>query len=142
MRLDDIKDPKQRAMFARAAGITAPGTIVLHAQAGMTQALPLERSPLEVLFLQRWTDANGPLLEEEVELVPEKKYRCDFVHMPSQTVIEIQGFTDHASRKGFERDAVKFLELYLLGYTVVILIKKTLTADNIARIVARLKRKI
>lgn len=96
-----------------------------------------EESPLETRFLSLWESASGPELNSQVALVPGRLFRCDFLHADSRTVIEIQGYRDHSSRKGFARDNEKHLLLFLRGYTVLTLDRAQITAENVEKIVAR-----
>ena len=145
MKLSDIKDPAQRAMFAKAAGLacpgilpmkpgvmkqTPPGSWIENATPSMKLLAPKE-SPLERLFLELWEKCGGVELEREVELVQGYKFRCDFVHELSKLVIEIQGARDHTSIKGFHRDNFKHLELAKLGYRVITLDRKLINETNI-----------
>jgi hypothetical protein len=48
-------------------------------------------SKLESQFLLLWRVAQGPTLKREVRFHPERKWRADFAHAASRTLIEIQG---------------------------------------------------
>jgi very-short-patch-repair endonuclease len=51
-------------------------------------------SNLEEKFILLWDELYPRLpLERESMLIPQRKFRCDFVHRPSRVVIEINGGT-------------------------------------------------
>ena len=99
-------------------------------------------SKLESQFLFLWRVAQGPTLEREVSFHPTRKWRTDFAHMASRTLIEIEGgiFQRGAGRHnrgaGYALDAEKYLEAVLAGWTVIRLTEKQLDLDFIERIVA------
>lgn len=97
-------------------------------------------SPLEARFLDLWSAAKGPELVSQAALIPGRLYRVDFLHVASKTCIELQGIRDHTSRKGFARDCDKFFTLQVdLNYRVICLSGKMVTAENVDKIIARLK---
>jgi very-short-patch-repair endonuclease len=69
-------------------------------------------------------------------------WRADFAHVASRTLIEIEGgiFQRGAGRHnrgaGYAKDAEKYLEAVLAGWTVIRLTEKQLDLDFIERIVA------
>lgn len=92
-------------------------------------------SPLEAKFDELWRECNGPLLEREAALIPGRLFRVDFLHKESKTVIEIQGFKDHTSRKGFSRDNEKFLLHFFYGYRILALDRHLISKENIKKII-------
>lgn len=58
-----------------------------------------------------------------------KRYRADFAHLPSRSLIEIQGGTfnrgRHVTGSGYERDARKFNLATLCGWKVFLLTSQT-----------------
>ena len=102
------------------------------------KAMSFDPSPLEALFLSLWQKCGGPELIAESLLVPGRKFRCDFLHKPTKSVIEIQGFRDHTSAKGFKRDNEKHLLLFLHGYQVVTLDRAQITQENLTALVSEL----
>ena len=99
-------------------------------------------SKLESRFLFLWRVAQGPPLEREVHFHPTRKWRADFAHTASRTMIEIEGgiFQRGAGRHnrgaGYAKDTEKYLEAVLAGWTVIRLTEKQLELDFIERIVA------
>ena len=98
-------------------------------------------SKLESRFLFLWRVAQGPALEREFRFHPERKWRADFGHLESRTLIEIEGGIfipgggRHSRGLGYAKDAEKYLEAVLAGWTVIRLTEKQLDLDFIERIV-------
>ena len=100
------------------------------------------RSPLEPQFAYLWADRNP-----EIELLhnqplglididgSKRRYTGDFIHIPTLTLIEIQGGiykrgrTGHSSIKGVQRDCNKFSLAALRGWTVFMIEPKMIHAD-------------
>lgn len=85
----------------------------------------MANSHLEEAFLATWNDKFLIYpLEREIELIPGKKFRFDFVHRKSKVAIEIHGGTlskhkyGHATGSGLDRDYIKLNLASLYGYTV------------------------
>jgi len=103
-------------------------------------------SKLESQFLFLWRVAQGPPLEREVQFHPTRKWRADLGHLDSRMLIEIEGgiFQRGAGRHnrgaGYAKDAEKYLEAVLAGWTVIRLTEKQLEIDFIERIVALLRQ--
>ena len=99
-------------------------------------------SALESKFLLLWRVAQGPPLEREYRFHPTRKWRADFAHLPTCTLIEIEGgiFMRKGGRHnrggGYAKDAEKYLEAAIHGWTVLRLTEKQLEIDFIERIVA------
>ena len=83
---------------------------------------------------------NGPALEREFRFHPTRKWRADFAHLPSRTLIEIEGGIwirgRHTTPSGFTADAEKYLEAALAGWRVPRLVDQQIKAPMIERIVA------
>jgi very-short-patch-repair endonuclease len=105
-------------------------------------------SRLEARFALYWRGLGGPALETEFVFHPERKWRADFAHVESRTLIEIEGGLyingggRHNRAAGFIADAEKYLEAFLAGWNVVRLTEKQITAPNIERIIAALHRRM
>jgi hypothetical protein len=99
-------------------------------------------SKLESRFLFLWRVAQGPPLEREVRFHPTRKWRADFGHLESRTLIEIEGgiFIPGGGRHnrggGYAKDAEKYLEAVLADWTVIRLTRAQLELEFIERIVA------
>ena len=99
-------------------------------------------SKLENKFAFLWRYLDGPPLEREFRFHPQRKWRADFAHLPSRTLIEIEGGAwvggRHNRGGGFMADAEKYLEATLQGWRVVRLTGRQLEADPLERLIALL----
>ena len=97
-------------------------------------------SRLENRFELLWRALGGPALEKEFRFHPVRKWRADFAHLPSRTLIEIEGgiyvHGRHNRGAGFAADLEKYLEASLAGWRVVRLGPNELTTAPIERLVA------
>ena len=97
-------------------------------------------SRLESKFALYWRSFNGPELEREFRFHAERKWRADFAHIESRTLIEIEGGLwiqgRHNRPQGFAADAEKYLEAALAGWRVLRLTELQITAPTIERVVA------
>jgi very-short-patch-repair endonuclease len=99
-------------------------------------------SKLESRFLFLWRCLDGPPLEREYRFYPDRKWRADFAHPPSRTLIEVEGGIfmraggRHSRGSGYAKDAEKYLEATLSGWRVVRLTERQLDAEWIERIIA------
>ena len=107
----------------------------------------MAESRLESKFLFLWRVAQGPALEREVKFHTSRAWRSDFAHLPSRTLIEIEGGIflrgggRHNRGTGYAKDAEKYLEAVLAGWTVIRLTAKQLEIGFIERIVSLVLRK-
>ena len=97
-------------------------------------------SRLERRFELLWRSLDGPALEREFQFHPTRKWRADFAHVPSRTLIEIEGGIwirgRHTSPKGFAADAEKYLEATLAGWRVLRLVDLQINVPTVGRIVS------
>ena len=99
-----------------------------------------KRSPskLEDRFLFLWQLAKGPPLEREFRFHAERRWRADFAHLPSRTLIEVEGGVwvqgRHNRAAGFNADLEKYLEAQLLGWRVFRLGPEQITRENLRRL--------
>jgi len=109
-------------------------------------AREMAASRLESKFLLLWRVAQGPPLEREVKFHASRRWRADFAHMESRTLIEIEGgiFLPGGGRHnrggGYAKDAEKYLEAVLAGWTVIRLTEKQLEIGSIERIASFTQR--
>ncbi len=100
----------------------------------------MAQSRLESRFLLLWRVAGGPPLEREVQFHTSRRWRADFAHLPTRTLIEIEGgiFMRKGGRHnrggGYARDAEKYLEAVLGGWQVIRLTEKQLEIGTVERI--------
>lgn len=98
-------------------------------------------SPLEAKFLQLWVMLGGPELEREYRFEPMRRWRADFAHIASRTLIEIEGGIEKGGRhnraKGFVLDAIKYNWATMMepGWRVIRLTSAMLTPDYIESII-------
>ena len=80
-------------------------------------------SRLERRFELLWQAVGGPPLEREFRFHPKRRWRADFAHLPSRTLIEIEGGIwiqgRHNRAAGFVADMEKYLEATLAGWAVI-----------------------
>lgn len=102
-------------------------------------------SRLEKRFEMLWRAAGGPELEREFRFHPTRRWRADFAHLPSRTLIEVEGgiyvLGRHNRPAGFAADLEKYLEATLLGWRVIRLGSKELSAETISRVLHLLTAK-
>ena len=103
-------------------------------------AVALTPSRLERRFELLWRALDGPALETEFRFHPTRRWRADYAHLESRTLIEIEGGVwmggRHTRAAGFIADAEKYFEAALAGWRVVRLVDVQLTAENLGRLVA------
>lgn len=101
---------------------------------------PKPPSRLEARFLRLWEAAGGPHLQKEFRFHPGRRWRADFAHLPSRTLIEVEGGIwirgRHNRPQGFMCDVEKYLEAALAGWRVLRLSEQELTSTTVSRIVA------
>lgn len=97
-------------------------------------------SRLEKRFELLWQAQGGPELEKEFRFHPTRRWRADFAHLPSRTLIEIEGGIyvngRHNRGAGFAADLEKYLEASLAGWHVIRLGPNELTTAHIDRLIA------
>ena len=102
-------------------------------------------SRLETKFALYWRSLGGPELEREFRFHPERKWRADFAHIESRTLIEIEGGIyiqgRHNRAAGFIADAEKYLEAFLAGWSVVRLTSAQISAPTVERLIAAIRER-
>ncbi len=100
-------------------------------------------SRLERRFALLWRTLGGPVLKEEFRFHPKRRWRADFAHLESRTLIEIEGGVwvrgRHNQGAGFMADAEKYFEATLAGWRVVRLAAPQITPANLRRIIAAIR---
>lgn len=96
-------------------------------------------SKLERRFELLWRILNGPELVREFQFHPERKWRVDFAHIPSHTLIEIEGGIwiqgRHNRGAGFITDIEKYNEVTFTGWRLFRLADVHLTLEVVGRII-------
>lgn len=94
---------------------------------------------LEDQFLALWQMLGGPSLEQEYRFHPKRKWRADFCHVDSRTLIEIEGGVwsqgRHTRGAGYIADCRKYNAAVALGYRVFRLATGMITAQDIESII-------
>ena len=97
-------------------------------------------SRLEKRFETLWKALGGPELEREFRFHHVRRWRADFAHLPSRTLIEIEGGIyvngRHNRAAGFAADLEKYLEAELAGWRVIRLGPRELTTKYLGRLIA------
>lgn len=99
-----------------------------------------QRRENEFLFI--WNALNGPALVREHRFHPTRKWRCDFAHLQTRVIIEIEGGTwskkknRHTTGNGYADDREKYNSAQELGWKVFSLTSDMITAKQAERIIA------
>jgi very-short-patch-repair endonuclease len=102
-------------------------------------------SSLERKFDLLWASVKGPILETEYRFHPTRKWRADYVHHESHTLIEIEGGAwggRHARGGGFLKDAEKYWEATKLGWKVIRWTAPLITIENCENLKEMLENEI
>ena len=101
------------------------------------------RSRLEERFLLMWREAGGPELEREFRFHDKRRWRADFAHMESRSLIEIEGGIwvngRHNRAAGFNADLEKYLEASLAAWRVFRLGPDQITLPVVERLAGILR---
>lgn len=100
-------------------------------------------STLERKFSNFWRLLGGPGLEAEYRFCPTRRWKSDFAHLPTKTLIEIEGGAWSAGRhtrgSGFMKDCEKYLEATLLGWRVMRLSSEQIKVPILERMIQFLR---
>lgn len=104
-----------------------------------------KQTPTEKFEYIWYTLLNGPALEKEYKFVASRRFRADYAHPPTRTLIEIEGGTwvrgRHVRPGGYSKDAAKYNLAALGGYAVFRLTSDMVTEENIIPIIDYIKAK-
>ena len=104
-----------------------------------SQYTATQQSPLEAKFLQLWVMLGGPELEREYRFEPMRRWRADFAHLASRTLLEVEGGIEKGGRhnraNGFVLDAIKYNWATMRDWRVIRLTSAMLTPDYIESII-------
>lgn len=96
-------------------------------------------SPLERQFSNLWQMLGGPELEREHRFEPMRRWRADFAHLASRTLIEIEGGLyqqgRHNRAHGYQADCEKYNWATMTGWRVIRLTSMMLTPDYVESII-------
>lgn len=98
-----------------------------------------EVSPLAAEFEQLWRYLKGPELVKEYRFHAERKWRADYCHEASRTLIELEGGTwsggRHTRGQGYADDCAKYNAALVMRYGVFRLATGMVTMDNVQMII-------
>lgn len=101
-----------------------------------------KNTTLEDKFLAIWNAQNGGELAREYRFFPGRKWRADFAHLASKTLIEIEGGIwsggRHISPAGFVKDCDKYNAATLAGWKVIRLTNNHIKPEIIKEIINEL----
>ncbi len=96
-------------------------------------------SPLERQFANLWQMLGGPELEREFRFEPLRRWRADFAHLASRTLIEIEGGIysggRHVRGVAFTSDAIKYNAAEMAGFHVIRLTSDMLNEQYIVSLI-------
>ena len=80
-------------------------------------------NPLAQRFEALWQRWGGPELAREYRFSAARKWRADYCHEPTRTLIELEGGIysggRHVRAEGYRNDVEKYNAAAMLGYTVL-----------------------
>lgn len=80
-------------------------------------------SSLEKQFMELWDVNEGPVLVPEFAFDMTRKWRADFAHLGTRTLVELEGASwaggRHTRGAGFQADCEKYLAATLAGWRVI-----------------------
>ena len=105
-------------------------------------------SDAERAFQTIWISLGGPLLEREQTFHDERRWRVDFMHRITNTIIEIEGGIwssgRHLRPQGYINDCKKYVAAQLEGWEVFSLAYPNMVVDEpewIERIIKHIRKK-
>jgi very-short-patch-repair endonuclease len=100
-------------------------------------------SNLERRFELIWRALDGPKLTSEYRFHPARRWRADYAHIESRTLIELEGGVwvggRHNRAAGFVADAEKYLEAALGGWRVVRLVGSQINLNTVSRLITAIR---
>jgi very-short-patch-repair endonuclease len=99
-------------------------------------------------FRLLWRSICGPLLVEELQFNPDRKWRFDFAHPQTQTAIEIEGGargrgkSRHTSFSGYANDCEKYNAAAMAGWFVIRLTPQQVTFKGLEQIAQMIRQRI
>lgn len=101
-------------------------------------------SPMAVQFEDLWRHLHGPRLDTEVRFHTQRKWRADYCHLATRTIIELEGGVyskgRHTRGKGFVADCEKYNAAAALGYTVFRLATGMVTPKHVGQIIEYIRQ--
>jgi very-short-patch-repair endonuclease len=95
----------------------------------------MKSSELELLLEAQILTAGLPQPVKEYKFHPTRKWRVDFAFVDKKLMIEVEGGSwnggRHVSGSGFEKDAEKYNEAAILGWTVIRVTGKMINSKDL-----------
>jgi very-short-patch-repair endonuclease len=116
--------------------------------AGVEQALEAmqPQNALAAKFEHLWAEWGGPPLTKEYKFSAARRWRADYCHEDSRTLIELEGGIysggRHSRAAGFKADCDKYNAAAMLGYTVLRLGTGQVDAAHVAEIADYVRRQM
>jgi len=105
----------------------------------VSESTQAPESPLERQFADLWQMLGGPELEREYRFEPMRRWRADFAHIASKTLLEIEGGLyqqgRHQRLHGYQADCEKYNWATMAGWRVLRLTSAMLTPDYVESII-------
>ena len=105
----------------------------------VSQSTQAPESPLEAQFYQLWVMLGGPELKPQHKFEPMRRWRADFAHIASRTLIEVEGGLyqqgRHQRLHGYQADCEKYNWATMTGWRVIRLTSMMLTPDYVESII-------
>lgn len=116
--------------------LSVVGDPVIEKKRKSTARIP---SRLEEQFFAMWKLFEGPELEEEFRFNSKRRWRADLAHLPSRTLIEIEGGTysggRHVRGQGYEDDCKKYNAATMAGWRVIRFTAAMIQPNEIKRLI-------
>ena len=94
---------------------------------------------LKVLFEAAWEHLDGPALTAEYKFHPDRRWRADYCHEATRTIVELEGGVwtggRHTRGRGYIDDTRKYNAATSLGYSVYRLPTGEITIANVQMII-------
>ena len=94
-------------------------------------------------FEALWRELGGPDLVAEYRFAPPRRYRADYAHLGSRTLVEVEGGTwvrgRHSRPQGYASDCQKYNLATRLGWRVFRLTTDMVTPEHIEPIIESIR---
>ena len=102
-------------------------------------------SALEERFIRLWELLGGAPLEREYRFYQARRWKADFAHLASRTLIEIEGGVwnrgRHLTPTGFMAEAEKYLTAALDGWAVLRLTEPQIKPETLRHIIEYVRQR-
>lgn len=119
---DDVRNLNSDSLGERSTGRAGKGKSKGKRARPVVGTRAKSPSPLDVKFALAWRAAGGPLLTAEYHFDQTRRWRADYAHLATRTLIELEGGvaykSRHTSPKGFVADCEKYNAATAQGWAV------------------------